>query len=120
MRNSISRSGPIKCHWNYLRSHGYCGPSGIPWKVRESPWDARYIRDRLKTRPVYGLLHTAVVTETSVAGTVKMMVDGSNGCCRWRGMHWARPFRSDTQQGPTRKGDGRGAGGATAFSAPNG
>ncbi|WP_406703667.1 peptidoglycan glycosyltransferase/peptidoglycan DD-transpeptidase MrcA [Sodalis sp.] len=87
----------------YDMRHGYRGPSSVLWKVGESPWDAQHIRDRLKTLPVYGPLHAAVVIETSVDGAVAMMADGSNVSLSLAGMRWARPFRSDTQQGPTPK-----------------
>ncbi|CUX97226.1 peptidoglycan glycosyltransferase/peptidoglycan DD-transpeptidase MrcA [Candidatus Hoaglandella endobia] len=87
----------------YDRRHGYHGPHKILWKVDETPWDAQRICTILKTLPVYGPLHAAVITEVDTEGAVAMMVDGSSVFLDMAGIRWARKFKSDTQQGQTPK-----------------
>lgn len=85
----------------YDMRHGYRGPSEVLWKVGESAWSQDRIIESLKKLPVYGPLMPAVVTQTDTDHAVAMLADGSNISMPMAGMRWARPFKSDTQQGPT-------------------
>ncbi|MEC5319108.1 peptidoglycan glycosyltransferase/peptidoglycan DD-transpeptidase MrcA [Brenneria populi subsp. brevivirga] len=87
----------------YDMRHGYRGPTAVLWKVGESAWDRARLVAELKKQPVYGPLFPAVVTAADSEKAVAMMTDGSNISLPMAGMRWARPYRSDTQQGPTPK-----------------
>ncbi|MCG8709680.1 peptidoglycan glycosyltransferase/peptidoglycan DD-transpeptidase MrcA [Brenneria sp. 4F2] len=87
----------------YDMRHGYRGPAAVMWKVGESAWDRTRIVAELKKLPVYGPLFPAVITNTDGDKAIAMMADGSNVSLPMTGMRWARPYRSDTQQGPTPK-----------------
>jgi penicillin-binding protein 1A len=86
---------------NYDMRHGYRGPSNVLWKVGEGAWDDKKIIDSLKSLPVYGPLFPAVVTQASPAEATALMADGTSVALNMEGMRWARPYRSDTSQGPT-------------------
>ncbi len=86
---------------NYDMRHGYRGPANQLWKVGETPWDSKKIADSLKSLPTYGPLLPAVVTQSSASDAVAELADGSQVSLAMEGMRWARPFRSDTSQGPT-------------------
>ncbi|EPF13156.1 penicillin-binding protein 1A [Cedecea davisae DSM 4568] len=85
----------------YDMRHGYRGPSNVLWKVGESAWDEKKIIDSLKNLPVYGPLFPAVVTRATVEEATALLADGSSVSLGMEGMRWARPYRSDTAQGPT-------------------
>ncbi|MEE3652436.1 MULTISPECIES: peptidoglycan glycosyltransferase/peptidoglycan DD-transpeptidase MrcA [unclassified Brenneria] len=85
----------------YDMRHGYRGPTKVLWKIGESAWDQDKIVATLKSLPVYGPLFPAVVTATQADSAVAVMSDGSHISLPMAGMRWARPYRSDTQQGPT-------------------
>ncbi|WP_151993668.1 peptidoglycan glycosyltransferase/peptidoglycan DD-transpeptidase MrcA [Buttiauxella massiliensis] len=85
----------------YDMRHGYRGPSNVLWKVGETPWDKKKIVDSLKNLPVYGPLFPAVITEASPNEATALLADGSAVSINMDGMRWARPYRSDTAQGPT-------------------
>lgn len=59
------------------------------------------IIDSLKTLPTYGPLLPAVVTRADPQEATAMMADGTSVSLRMDGIRWARPYRSDTAQGPT-------------------
>ena len=86
---------------DYDMRHGYRGPSNVLWKVGESAWDSKKIIDSLKTLPTYGPLLPAVVTRADSQEATAMMADGTSVSLRMDGIRWARPYRSDTAQGPT-------------------
>ncbi|EIF0118430.1 peptidoglycan glycosyltransferase/peptidoglycan DD-transpeptidase MrcA [Salmonella enterica subsp. enterica serovar Berta] len=98
---------------DYDMRHGYRGPANVLWKVGETAWDSKKITDTLKALPTYGPLLPAVVTsanpqEATAAladGTSvslhAALADGTSVSLHMEGMRWARPYRSDTQQGPT-------------------
>jgi penicillin-binding protein 1A len=86
---------------DYDMRHGYRGPSNVLWKVGETPWDSQKITDSLKSLPTYGPLLPAVVTAANPQDATVMMADGTSVSLNMDGMRWARPYRSDTQQGPT-------------------
>lgn len=85
----------------YDMRHGYRGPSNVLWKVGESPWGEKKIIDALKNLPVYGPLFPAIVTAASPSEATALMADGASVSLDMSGMRWARPYRSDTAQGPT-------------------
>ncbi len=85
----------------YDMRHGYRGPSNVLWKVGETPWDKTKIVDSLKNLPVYGPLFPAVITQASPNEATALLADSSAVSINMDGMRWARPYRSDTAQGPT-------------------
>jgi len=86
---------------DYDMRHGYRGPSNVLWKVGETAWDSQKITDSLKALPTYGPLLPAVVTSANPQEATAMLADGSTVSLKLEGVRWARPYRSDTQQGPT-------------------
>jgi len=86
---------------DYDMRHGYRGPSNVLWKPGESAWDSKKITDSLKALPSYGPLEPAVVTAASQQDAMAMLADGTSVSLHMEGVRWARPYRSDTQQGAT-------------------
>lgn len=87
--------------FDYDIRHGYRGPANVLWKTGEPAWDSAKIRQSLKTLPTYGPLNPAVVTTADAQEATALMVDGTSVSLRMEGVRWARPWRSDTQQGAT-------------------
>jgi Membrane carboxypeptidase/penicillin-binding protein len=85
----------------YDMRHGYRGPTNVLWKVGEPSWDKSRIQNALKDLPTYGPLNAAVVTSASADEATAMMKDGSSVSLNLAGVRWARPYKSDTLQGPT-------------------
>lgn len=85
----------------YDMRHGYRGPTNVLWKVGEASWDHTRIVNTLKNLPVYGPLNAAVVTSASADEATAMLKDGSSISLTLAGVRWARPYKSDTLQGPT-------------------
>ncbi|QZY90597.1 peptidoglycan glycosyltransferase/peptidoglycan DD-transpeptidase MrcA [Pantoea dispersa] len=85
----------------YDMRHGYRGPTNVLWKVGEASWDHTRIVNALKDLPVYGPLNAAVVTSASADEATAMLKDGSSISLTLAGVRWARPYKSDTLQGPT-------------------
>lgn len=85
----------------YDMRHGYRGPTNVLWKVGEASWDHTRIVNTLKNLPVYGPLNAAVVTSASADEATAMLKDGSSVSLTLAGVRWARPYKSDTLQGPT-------------------
>ncbi|WON76745.1 peptidoglycan glycosyltransferase/peptidoglycan DD-transpeptidase MrcA [Serratia sp. UGAL515B_01] len=88
---------------DYDMRHGYRGPSNVLWKVGEIAWDQKQIIDSLKNLPNYGPLAPAVITHADAEQASAMLSDGSSIVLTMSGMRWARPFKTDTLQGPTPK-----------------
>ena len=86
---------------DYDMRHGYRGPANILWRVGEPAWDRTRILQTLKALPVYGPLWPAVVTSANSNEATALMRDGSSVSLTMEGVRWARPYRSDTQQGAT-------------------
>ncbi|AMO46833.1 Fused penicillin-binding protein 1a: murein transglycosylase [Enterobacter sp. FY-07] len=86
---------------DYDMRHGYRGPSNVLWKVGEAAWNSKKITDSLKTLPTYGPLFPAVVTSANPQEATAMLADGTSVSLHMEGVRWARPYRSDTQQGAT-------------------
>lgn len=85
----------------YDMRHGYRGPTTVLWKVGETSWDQARILKTLKTLPAYGPLNAAVVTSASAQEATALLKDGSTVALKLSGVRWARPYKSDTLQGPT-------------------
>ncbi len=85
----------------YDMRHGYRGPTNVLWKVGEASWDQSRIQKALKDLPAYGPLNAAVVTTASADEATAMLKDGSSVSLNLAGVRWARPYKSDTLQGPT-------------------
>lgn len=85
----------------YDMRHGYRGPFETLWKARETPWPHQKIIETLKAQPTYGPLLPAVVTHATSAAAEVLLADGNNITLTLDEMRWARPWRSDTQQGAT-------------------
>ncbi|KNC12725.1 penicillin-binding protein 1A [Pantoea sp. RIT-PI-b] len=85
----------------YDMRHGYRGPTNVLWKVGEASWDQTRIQSALKNLPTYGPLNAAVITSASVDQATAMLKDGSSVSLSMAGVRWARPYKSDTLQGPT-------------------
>ena len=86
---------------DYDMRHGYRGPANVLWRVGESAWDHARILQTLKALPVYGPLWPAVVTSANSNEATALMRDGSSVSLTMEGVRWARPYKSDTQQGAT-------------------
>ncbi|EIQ4497197.1 peptidoglycan glycosyltransferase/peptidoglycan DD-transpeptidase MrcA [Salmonella enterica] len=86
---------------DYDMRHGYRGPANVLWKVGETAWDSKKITDTLKALPTYGPLLPTVVTSANPQEATAALADGTSVSLHMEGMRWARPYRSDTQQGPT-------------------
>lgn len=86
---------------DYDMRHGYRGPTSQHWKVGETPWDNQKIIDTLKTVPGYGPLFPAIVTSSDPAEAIALLADGTSVSLTMETVRWARPYRSDTAQGPT-------------------
>ncbi|EJL82983.1 peptidoglycan glycosyltransferase/peptidoglycan DD-transpeptidase MrcA [Pantoea sp. GM01] len=85
----------------YDMRHGYRGPTNVLWKVGEASWDQTRIQNALKNLPTYGPLNAAVITSASADQATAMLKDGSSVSLSMAGVRWARPYKSDTLQGPT-------------------
>lgn len=64
---------------------------------------SKQIVDSLKNLPNYGPLSPAVIVSANAEEATAMMADGSHIALPMATMRWARPYKSDTQQGPTPK-----------------
>lgn len=85
----------------YDMRHGWRGPSSILWEVGETPKDKQYIISLLKTLPSYGQLLPAVIIRADAAQATALLADANTVTLTMAGISWARPFRSDSTQGPT-------------------
>jgi penicillin-binding protein 1A len=85
----------------YDMRHGYRGATTRLWKAGEKPWAQKQITDALKALPTYGPLRPAAVTHAAAGAATIMLADGRTANLTMDGVRWARPWRSDTQQGPT-------------------
>ena len=85
----------------YDMRHGYRGPSQVLWKAGEKAWDTPLILSALKKISRYGPFMPAVVTRASATEATTVMASGQEVVLSMEGIRWARPYRSDTAQGPT-------------------
>ncbi|WP_409074928.1 peptidoglycan glycosyltransferase/peptidoglycan DD-transpeptidase MrcA [Pantoea sp. C3] len=87
----------------YDMRHGYRGPTNVLWRVGEPALNQTEIEKTLKKLPVYGPLIPAVVTNANSDEATAIMKDGTNVSLTLASVRWARPYKSDTLQGPTPK-----------------
>ena len=86
---------------DYDMRHGYRGAQKVLWKSGDNAWDAAKISRELSTLPVYGSLIPAVVTAANT-GSASVTLKGDKVLSLdLASVRWARPFKTDTQQGPT-------------------
>ncbi|MBI6547805.1 peptidoglycan glycosyltransferase/peptidoglycan DD-transpeptidase MrcA [Xenorhabdus lircayensis] len=84
---------------DYDVRHGYRGAQEVLWKASQPAWSQTQIIDKLKTLPKYGPMLPAIVTQSGTNQAEAMLVDGSKVELTMAGVRWARPFKTDTQQG---------------------
>lgn len=85
---------------DYDIRHGYRGAQQVLWQQNTTPWDTEQILSKLKSLPVYGPLHPAVVLSADASRAQVMLKDGSTIDLTMDGMGWARKFISDRAMGP--------------------
>ncbi|OTA20605.1 penicillin-binding protein 1A [Xenorhabdus beddingii] len=85
---------------DYDVRHGYRGAQQVLWKTSQPAWSQTQIIDKLKALSQYGPLVPAVVTKSSPSQAEAMLVDGSKVELTMAGVRWARPFKTDSLQGP--------------------
>ncbi|MBS0876676.1 MULTISPECIES: peptidoglycan glycosyltransferase/peptidoglycan DD-transpeptidase MrcA [unclassified Tatumella] len=85
---------------DYDMRHGYRGPQKVLWKPQEQAWAPSKINDELNSLPVYGPLIPAVVTSADSTAASVVIKGGNRLSLDLAAVRWARPFRSDTVQGP--------------------
>ena len=85
---------------DYDIRHGYRGAQQVLWQQNTTPWDTEQILSKLKSLPVYGPLHPAVVLTADASRAQVMLKDGSTIDLTMDGMRWARKFISDRAMGP--------------------
>ncbi len=87
---------------DYDMRHGYRGPANVLWKVGESAWDNNKITDTLKALPTcWSAAACRSHQRPDPQQATAMLADGKPWHEIMEGVRWARPYRSDTQQGPT-------------------
>ncbi|WP_029685376.1 peptidoglycan glycosyltransferase/peptidoglycan DD-transpeptidase MrcA [Tatumella saanichensis] len=86
---------------DYDMRHGYRGPEQLLWKSGQTPWDPEHINKTLNNLPVYGPLQPAIVTAADTQSATVVMKGNQTLTLNLAAVRWARPFRSDTQQGAT-------------------
>ncbi|MGL5008195.1 MAG: peptidoglycan glycosyltransferase/peptidoglycan DD-transpeptidase MrcA [Plesiomonas sp.] len=87
----------------YDMRHGYRGPANQLWTNDQPAWDTNKIVNSLKNLPTYGPFQAAVVTAVQNQSATAVLGNGQSITLNWDGMKWARPFISDTRQGPSPK-----------------
>ncbi|XNM76833.1 hypothetical protein ACLK19_22665 [Escherichia coli] len=85
---------------DYGMRHGYRGPANLLWKVGESAWDNNKITGTLKALPTSGPL-LPPPSPAPILGKRRRCWRTVNRRIGLEGVRWARPYRSDTRQGPT-------------------
>lgn len=86
---------------DYDMRHGYRGPEQLLWKSGQTHWDPEHINKTLNNLPVYGPLQPAIVTAADTQSATVVMKGNQTLTLNLAAVRWARPFRSDTQQGAT-------------------
>ena len=86
---------------NYDMRHGYRGASKILWAPEETPWEAEKIAQTLSQEASFSDLQPAVVITVNKQ-SIEVFIKGKKeqvSTIEWDGLKWARPFRTDQQQG---------------------
>ncbi|QUI99603.1 hypothetical protein KCP73_14430 [Salmonella enterica subsp. enterica] len=77
--------------------HGYRGPANAQGKVGETAWIGK-ITDTLKVLPPTEPLLPPWSPALTAEATAAFADAGTSVCHIWKGICWARPYRSDTQR----------------------
>ena len=86
---------------NYDMRHGYRGPQRVLWQPGATPLDAEQIQHLLSSTGSYGPLQPAVVMASNEEAAQVQLRDAENITLTLNAVRWARPFRSDNNQGLT-------------------
>jgi penicillin-binding protein 1A len=84
---------------NYDLRHGYRGRAGQAW-TEETPLTSAEVIDWLADKPNYTPLYAAVITAVREQEADAILQGGEHATISWDGLKWARPYISDTKQGP--------------------
>lgn len=85
----------------YDMRHGYRGPAGHFWEAGDLPLTQEQLIEALKKLPTYGPLLPAAVISANASESTALLANGDCITLNMQSVRWARPYRSDTQQGPT-------------------
>jgi len=92
---------------DYDERHGYRGPIAQLWDTSEEAltgaWEEDAILEYLAPIPSYKPLQPAVVTQVYDTAITVLDKQGDYHYIDWEGLAWARPYLSDTKQGPDPK-----------------
>lgn len=92
---------------DYDERHGYRGPIAQLWDTSEEAltgaWEEGAILEYLAPIPSYKPLQPAVVTQVYDTAITVLDKQGDYHYIDWEGLAWARPYLSDTKQGPDPK-----------------
>lgn len=87
----------------YDRRHGFRGPVATLWQAPSERWQHQRIVDHLAKQPSYGPLEPAVVTDVQAQSAQVIGPNGREIELPWKGLDWARPYITDSRQGPAPK-----------------
>ncbi|MCY7295296.1 penicillin-binding protein 1A [Alteromonas sp. a30] len=96
-----ARNAVVQNLHDYDERHGYRGPVATLWNQEEDvPWTEQDMLDYLSPVPSYKPLEPAIVTQVYEKAITVLSKSGEYHYIDWDGLAWARPFLSDTKQGP--------------------
>lgn len=84
----------------YDRRHGFRGPVATLWQAPSQRWQHQRIVDHLAKQPSYGPLEPAVVIDVQAKSAQVVGPNGREIELPWEGLDWARPYITDSRQGP--------------------
>jgi len=87
---------------NYDKRHGFRGAVRSLWAEDEQPWESAQIMERLSQEPNFADLSPAVVVAVNEQ-SIDVIAKGHQGEISnidWDGLKWARPFKTESIQGP--------------------
>ncbi|OOE40127.1 penicillin-sensitive transpeptidase [Salinivibrio kushneri] len=87
----------------YDRRHGFRGPVATLWQAPSQRWQHQRIVDHLAKQPSYGPLEPAVVIDVQAQSAQVIGPNGREIELPWKGLDWARPYITDSRQGPAPK-----------------
>ncbi|OOE38282.1 penicillin-sensitive transpeptidase [Salinivibrio kushneri] len=87
----------------YDRRHGFRGPVATLWQAPSQRWQHQRIVDHLAKQPSYGPLEPAVVIDVQAQSAQVIGPNGREIELPWTGLDWARPYITDSRQGPAPK-----------------
>ncbi len=102
-----AKSAVVSNLHDYDERHGYRGPIAQLWDTSEEAltgaWEEDAILEYLAPIPSYKPLQPAVVTQVYDTAITVLDKQGDYHYIDWEGLAWARPYLSDTKQGPDPK-----------------